>query len=268
LRMMTTHRADLAADRTRAINRLRSRLTGIFPALERTLDFTNHGPLILIRRFQTPHDIRAVSTSELEQWLRSQGVRGATKLAATATVAAARQGIRVSGETTAASLIARLAATVLDLDEQLAETDKLIAARFQAHPHAPVIASMTGIGNLLGAQFLAATGGSLAGFTSADHLVGYSGLAPAPRDSGNRTGNLHRPRRYNRQLQKLFYTSALISIQRSPASRAFYDRKRAEGKSHTQAVLALARRRLNVLWAMIRDDHPYQERPAHTASAA
>lgn len=33
----------------------------------------------------------------------------------------------------------------------------------------------------------------------------------------------------------------------------FYDRKRAEGKRHNQALVALARRRVNVLWAMLRD---------------
>jgi transposase len=127
---------------------------------------------------------------------------------------------------------------------------------------------MVGIGNLLGAEFLAAAGGSLDGFASADHLAGYAGLAPTPRDSGRRTGNLHRPKRYNRQLQRVFYTSALISIQRSPASKAYYDRKRAEGKRHSQAVLALARRRVNVLWAMLRDQRTYQEQPPNIAAAA
>lgn len=38
-----------------------------------------------------------------------------------------------------------------------------------------------------------------------------------------------------------------------PQSKTFYQRKRAEGKSHKQVVLALARRRPNVLWALIRD---------------
>ena len=42
-----------------------------------------------------------------------------------------------------------------------------------------------------------------------------------------------------------------------PESREFYDRKRAEGKKHTQAVLALARRSVNVLWALLREDRPY-----------
>lgn len=127
---------------------------------------------------------------------------------------------------------------------------------------------MIGIGDLLGAEFLAATGGDMTAFASPYHLAGYAGLAPTPRDSGRRSGNLHRPRRYNRQLQRVFYTSALISIQRSPASKTFYDRKRAEGKRHGQAVLALARRRVDVLWAMLRGERTYQERPPNLAAAA
>jgi hypothetical protein len=104
-----------------------------------------------------------------------------------------------------------------------------MALSFLPRMASSVLTSTVGIGDLLGAEFLAATGGSLEAFASADHLAGYTGLAPTPRDSGSRVGNLHRPRRYNRQLQRVFYTSAVISIQRSPASRAYYQRKRAEG---------------------------------------
>lgn len=259
LRMLTAHRADVAADRTRSINRLRVRLLGVFPSLERALDFTNKGPLVLISGFQTVQAVNDIGSERLERWLRDRKVRDAAKLAQAATDAAASQQIRIRGEATAAALIARLALSVLELDRQLAELDKVIAERFRADRNADIIASMVGIGDLLGAEFLAATGGSLATFASADHLAGYAGLAPTPRDSGTRTGNLHRPRRYNRQLQRVFYTSALISIQRSPASKAFYDRKRAEGKRHSQAVLALARRRVNVIWAMLRDQQTYAE---------
>src|SRR5947207_516142 len=98
-------------------------------------------------------------------------------------------------------------------------------------------------------------------FESADHLANLAGVAPVPRDSGRVSGNLHRPQRYSRPLQRVFYTSALISIRSCPESRRFYDRKRGEGKRHTQAVLALARRRVNVLWALLRDDRPYQLAP-------
>jgi transposase len=98
-------------------------------------------------------------------------------------------------------------------------------------------------------------------FSTPDRLAGFAGVAPAPRDSGKITGNLHRPKRYSRGLQRVFYTSALISIRCCEESRRFYDRKRAEGKRHTQAVLALARRRVNVLWALLRDNRSYEPIP-------
>jgi transposase len=174
----------------------------------------------------------------------------------------------VPGQAAAASLIVRLAQTVIDLDRQLTDLDREVAGIFRAHHDAAIITSLTGVGDVLGAEFLAVIGGSLTGFASADHLAGYAGLAPAPHDSGYRTGNLHRPQRYNRQLQRVFYTSAMISIQRSPASKAYYNRKRAQGKRHTQAVPALARRRVNVLWAMLGDHSPYQEQPPSHVLAA
>jgi transposase len=116
---------------------------------------------------------------------------------------------------------------------------------------------MPGFGPVLSAEFLGATGGDMTVFESADRLAGVAGLAPVPRDSGRVSGNRHRPRRYDRRLLRVFYLAALASLKSCPASRAYYDRKRAEGKPHTGALLCLARRRLNVLWAMLRDGTTY-----------
>jgi transposase len=104
-------------------------------------------------------------------------------------------------------------------------------------------------------------------FGTADRLAGFGGVAPVPRDSGKISGNLRRPRRCNRRLQRVFCIPALFSIRHCPESRRFYDRKRTEGKRHTQAVLALARRRVNVLWALLRDGRCYEATPP-TALAA
>mgnify|MGYP000193234385 CR=1 FL=1 len=61
--------------------------------------------------------------------------------------------------------------------------------------------------------------------------------------------------------------SCSFAIRTDTASRIYYDRKRAQGKRHTQAVLALARRRLNVMWAMLRDHKPYQPAAPNAAAA-
>ncbi len=60
------------------------------------------------------------------------------------------------------------------------------------------------------------------------------------------------------------FRAAFASLH-DPASRAYYDRKRDQHKKHNAAIICLARRRCDVLYAMLRDGTPYQTR---TASAA
>ncbi|MFJ1744605.1 IS110 family transposase [Streptomyces microflavus] len=261
LKILTGRRADLVADRTRTINRLRAQLSGICPGLERALDLTNTGPLVLLTGYQTPAALRRVGKKRLETWLRNRKVLRADRLAETALDAAARQHTSLPGEKLTAQMVHTLAAEVLALNQQVTEVDKAIEARFRDHREFAVITSMPGMGIILGAEFLAATGGDMAAFGTADRLAGFGGVAPVPRDSGKISGNLRRPRRYNRRLQRVFYISALFSIRHCDDSRRFYERKRAEGKRHIQAVLALARRRVNVLWALLRDGRAYEPLP-------
>ena len=108
------------------------------------------------------------------------------------------------------------------------------------------------MGPILGAEFLVAVG-DLCAFENADQLAAYAGLVPAVHDSGKRVGNNKRMRGGNKILKRVFYQSAFSSLRASAESRTFYDRKRAEGKRHTQALIALARRRVNVVWAMLGD---------------
>ncbi|MFZ3268881.1 MAG: IS110 family transposase [Mycobacterium sp.] len=268
LRILTARRTDLVADRTRAINRLRAQLLEYFPALERAFDYSkSKAALILLTGYQTPDGLRRAGAARLVAWLRNRKARNADAVAATAIAAAHAQHTTVPGQQLAAAVVARLAKEVMALDTEIGDTDAMIEERFRRHCHAEIILSLPGFGVTLGAEFLAATGGDMSAFDSVDRLAGVSGLAPVPRDSGRINGNLQRPRRYDRRLLRACYLAAHIAIRTDTASRTYYDRKRSQGKTHTQAVLALARRRLNVLWAMLRDHTLYQPTTPNTAAA-
>jgi transposase len=268
LRILTSRRTDLVADRTRAINRLRAQLLEYFPALERAFDYSkSKAALILLTGYQTPDGLRRAGAARVAAFLRKHNARNADPVAASAIEAAHAQHTIVPGQQLASAMVARLAKEVMTLDTEIGHTDAMIEERFRGHRHAEIILSMPGFGVTLGAEFLAATGGDMSAFESADRLAGVAGLAPVPRDSGRISGNLKRPRRYNRRLLRACYLSAHTAIRADPASRRYYDRKRAEGKRHTQAVLALARRRLNVLWAMLRDHTIYQPTAPNAAAA-
>ena len=118
------------------------------------------------------------------------------------------------------------------------------------------------MGVVLAAEFLAEAG-DLSRFRSAAALAAAAGLAPVLRQSG-KSARLMRPGYANNRLKRVFYQSAFCSLSH-PLSRAFYDRKRQEGKRHHQAIIALARRRIDVLWALIASRRPFDAEHRHAA---
>jgi transposase len=259
LQILLARRRDLVTDQTRTINPLRDALLSSFPALERALDLNNRGALTLVSHYQVPAQIRRAGRKRIATYLRNRGVKGADALSGQALTAAKAQSVTLPAEDVTARIVAELAAEVLSLKESLKTLDEELEKRFFARKEARVLTSLPGVGVILGAEFLV-RGGDLSAFESADKLAAYAGLVPAAHDSGKRVGNDRRMRGGNKALKYVFYQSAFASLRSSPESRAFYDRKRAEGKRHTQALIALARRRVNVLWAMLRDGTTFEAR--------
>jgi transposase len=267
LRVLTNYRADLIADRVRLINRLRDLLVGICPALERAFDYSAaKGPVVMLTEYQTPAALRRIGVKRLTTWLERRKVRGAGEVAAKAVEAAQSQQITLPGENRAAKLVCDLAHQLLALDERIKDNDREVRETFRTDDRAEVIESMPGMGPILGAEFVAIVG-DLSGYKDAGRLASHAGLAPVARDSGRRTGNYHRPKHYNRRLRHIFYMAAQTAMMRPGPSRDYYLKKRSEGLLHTQALLALARRRIDVLWAMLRDKRLFTSVPPVTQTA-
>ena len=121
---------------------------------------------------------------------------------------------------------------------------------------------MPGVGVRTAARLLTEVAGKH--FPTAGHLAAYAGLAPVTRRSGTSIRGEQQSRRGNKRLKRILYLSAFSAL-KDPPSRAYYDRKRSERKSHTQALVALARRRCDVLFAMLRDGATYDAEHALVA---
>ncbi len=161
-------------------------------------------------------------------------MRNYAGIAERAVAAARAQLIVLPGQDLAATIISELATNILDVDERVKALDTQIATTFEKHPQAAIITSMPGFGPILGASLLVGAG-DLAAFPSGGHLAAAAGLVPVPNDSGRRTGNLHKPRRYNRPLRRVFYLSAQTSMIRPGPSRDYYLKKRGQKRTHNQA---------------------------------
>ncbi|QFG21248.1 IS110 family transposase [Actinomadura sp. WMMB 499] len=267
LRLLVARRADLVTDATRRANRLRELLASIHPGLERQLDLTGKTGLHLLTQYVTPAEIRAAGRARVLAHLRKLSHVKDAQLIALADgtfTSATAQRVSVPGEAVAADLVRDIAAEALAARDRLAALDKRLREVLERHPDAALIASLPGMGAVLTAEFLAVTGG-IDRYAGGDQLAAAAGLAPVLRQSG-KVRYLQRSRAGDKALKRVFYQSAFIAVGCDPASKAFYRRKKDQGKTHHQAVLALARRRVNVLHAVLRNRTPYN--PGHTAVAA
>jgi transposase len=267
LRVLNGFDIDLAADQTRVTNRLRDALTAVSPALERAVGdrLGQAGVRGLLARYSTPSALRAAGRARIARVVKARSPRLAPKLTDTVMAALDAQTVKVPAEATLGRVIAELAG---ELDRIYTRRESLaseIEEVFISHPFGQLLQTLPGIGPRTGARILAEIGDG-SRFASGDKLASYAGLAPVTRQSGKSINGESQSRRGNHRLKNAMFLAAFASL-RSPDSKAFYDRKRAEGKKHNAAVICLARRRCDVILAMLRTSQPYKARRAHSQLA-
>ncbi len=238
---------ELAAQTTQASNRIRGLLTQIHPALERVLGPRLDHPAVLdlLQRYPSPEKLASLGEKKLAAQLCKLAPRLGKRLAADIAQALAEQTVVVPGTNAAAVVLPRLALQLITLSKQRDEVALEVEQRVLAHPLYPVLTSMPGVGVRTAARLLTEV-------ASAAHLAAYAGLAPVTRRSCSSIRGEHPSRRGNKALKRALFLSAFAAL-RDPISRAYYTRKMSQGKRHNQALIALARRRCDVLFAMMRD---------------
>jgi len=248
---------DLATEATRLVNRIRGLLTEIHPALERVLGprAQQQGVLALLAAYGGPAGMRTAGRRRLTTTALKGSPRVGAAIVKDLWAALAEQTVTVPGTAAAEKVLPHLARSLADVLDQRKTIASEVEKVLDAHPLAVVLTSMPGVGVRTAARILLEVGDG-SSFPTSGHLAAYAGLAPVTRRSGSSIRGEHPSRAGNKQLKRAFFLAAFASL-RDPTSRAYYDRKRAEGKKHNAALICLARRRCDVLFAMLRDKTPY-----------
>lgn len=249
---------DLLGQTTAARNRLRGLLTQIHPGLERAIGAHLHhyGVLDALAMWPTPQKLKAAGRGHVRNRIKKHNPRLAARITEAIFEALDAQTVVVAGTGAAATIIPILTSQLKDLYLQRANVLAQVDALVEAHPLAQVLTSMPGVGVRTAARILTEVVGK--NFKTAGHLASYAGIAPTTRRSGTSIRGEFANRGGNKRLKSTLFNSAFASLHHPP-SRVYYDKKRAAGKTHKQAIIALARRRLDTLYAMLRDGTFYQE---------
>ena len=264
LASLMSYDRELTDDVRRAASRIHELLLATCPALGAVYAgqrVKQRLPLAMLARFGGAGGLSAAGRGEVEGWARGQPRCGARGLAfvGSALDAVGSQGVATTSSPFYDELLRIEAASLrsaLDAREAVgARVDELLGRI----PDAQVLLSMPGVGRVTAATFVSEVP-DVGAFASAAKLAAYAGLAPRVRQSGRSLNSVTRPRAGNRRLKRALVLSAARSVDFCEESRAYYDRKRSEGRCHYSAVVALARRRINVMYAMLRDGKRYESR--------
>ncbi|UTM48199.1 IS110 family transposase [Glutamicibacter mysorens] len=259
LGMLTGFDLDLARQITQTSNRIRGLFTQIHPPLERILDpWLEHDAVLeILATWPTPAQLKHAGKARIDAKLKKYGGRRHTAWAVAIMDALDEQTVVVVGTDAAGLVIPHLARQLISLHAQRVDvaTHLHLETMVEAHPLYPVLTSIPGVAVRTAAIIIAETSGKT--FPSAAALSSYAGLAPTTRQSGTSIKSERVSHSGNKRLKRALFLSAFASIRFDPTSRDYYDRKQAQGKRHNQALIALAHRRLTVLFAMIRDASLY-----------
>jgi len=120
-----------------------------------------------------------------------------------------------------------------------------------------LLKTFPGIGGIAGATLLSEIG-DIERFSQESYLSAYCGVSPVIWQSGTGRIRTKRRKRYSRRLKGILYFISLTQIRLNPESRAYYDRKIKEGKTHWQAMNALSRQLIKIIYYMLKNKMPYQ----------
>ena len=147
-------------------------------------------------------------------------------------------------------------ARIIELERLDAELSDRIARLCALVPEVEVARSMPGVGEVY-SRVIALEIGDISRFRDHSALAAYVGVGKCPKESGKRKGKKRR-RSFNRRLHTAMFESAKVSIRKPGPDRDYYEKKLAGSMNKHQALHALVRKRVTILYAMLSNMEVYR----------
>ena len=264
LRVLNGRDVDLATDSNRAINRCRDALVAVSPALERAIGHRLGQPGVrdAMTKWPTPTALGTAGRTRVRNAIKKRSPRLAAKVTDEIFDALDAQTVTLPAEETWGEVIADLLGDLERIQTRRAELGTTIEEVFLSHPLGQVLVTLCGFGPRTGARTLAEIGDP-SRFETGSRLAAYAGLAPTDWRSGRSINGAFQHRGGNHRLKNAMFIAAFVATQFDPSAKAYYQRKRAEGKRHNAAVICVARRRCDLILAMLKNRTAYDPHRHH-----
>ena len=252
LKVLTRDQDGLIRMQTRLVNQLTACLKAYYPvALELFSQLPQHSTLVFLHQYPTPQAAMAASVEQVESVLRQAKHPQARRVAPLIVARLHQPHLQANAvlTRTKARLMLALVSQLAPLIAQIAQYDKEIATLFLTHKDHELFASLPRAGQRLAPRLLAEIGDDRTRYHDASSLQALGGTSPVLFQSGLYS-KAHRRLGCIKPLRNALHQFAWQTTQSEPWATDYYQRKRAEGKSHTVAVRALANVWVRIIFAM------------------
>lgn len=260
LKALTRDQDALIQGQTRLVNQITACLKAYYPAaLHLFSKVPQRSTLVFLQTYPTPEAAQAASLAEIEATLKKGGHTHPDKVAPKIFETLHQIHLQADAITTRtkARLLLALVEQLLPLVKQIAEYDKAITDLFLRHADSQIFNSLPGAGKRLAPRLLAEWGDDRKRYAETRSIQALAGTCPVPWKSGE-YATVHMRFACLKPLRNALYQFAWQSTRYEPWTQAYYQRKRAEGKSHSMACRALANVWVRVIFALWNKCETYQ----------
>ncbi len=254
LKRLSRRRRRLVGERVRVVNSMHADLQAVAPGLSRITQ--NVANLWFLNFVTCRDDIRKLARVRRASLLKlpAIGHSYADRIQAWQNGACFGHDARLVGD-----MIRQDAMRILELNRQIKALEVETARIAAKSAIACQLASIPGYGAVCTAE-LAGEIGTIARFRSEASLALYLGMAPLDNSSGKYRGS-KAPKHVNARAKAAMVAAVDHHRKRVPQSQRYYEKKRAEGKKHNQAIRALGRHLCRVIFKMLSQERPYRIDP-------
>jgi len=276
LKTLTRDQDALVQTQTRLVNQLTACLKEYYPAALNLFNkLHQHSALVFLQTYPTPQVAAAASLEEITATRRSGKHTNPRRAAKKIAQELHRPQLVANAITvrTKSRLMLSLVKQLLVVIEDVAHYDSEISALFLTHPDQEIWRSLPRAGKRLAPRRLPEWGDDRARYADASSIQALAGTAPVPFQSGN-FAKAHKRFACLKPLRNALHQFAWQSTLQETWAAAYYQRKRAEGKTHSLAVRALANVWVRIIYAMWQRGQCYdsavfeQAEPQHARKAA
>jgi transposase len=258
LRRINNSRERHIKERTALLNQLQQFVFLIFPEFTRIIKtISSKTALYILKKYTTPTKICSIKIEELAAEMKkcSMGKFGREHAAALSNYAKTTIGIKEGLDGLVMDIQHALVQQEM-IDSLIEELEREMEVTLQRIPYSRKLLAIKGLGIVTVAGLIGEIG-DFTKFTTQSEIAKLAGLDLYEVSSGKRQGQRRISKRGRGLLRKILYYAAMQTIRKNGIMHDYYQRLIGRGMKSMMALVAVSRKLLRIIFAIVRDDSEF-----------